>query len=396
MKILVINSGSSSIKFKLFEMDKDLVLIDGIVEEIGNKNSKIKFFNADKNQRCEKYIQIPDHKKAIELVDEVLEGSGFLNSFEDLSGIGHRIVHGGEYFKSSVILDKNSIKLIKDLVPLAPLHNPGHLMGIESTMLKSSKVPNIAVFDTVFHQSIPKKSYLYAIPYEYYKEFGVRKYGFHGTSHSYVSKKASQILNIPKDNFNAISLHLGNGASACAIKSGKSIDTSMGISPLEGLMMGTRSGDIDPAAIFYIASQTGKTMKDMDEILNKKSGILGIASTNDMREIIKKIDEKDSMAILAYEMYIHRLLKYIGAYYVILGHVDAIIFTAGIGENMPKLRSDVCNNLKHLGVKIDENLNSHSLEKSFKISTIDSKISCLVINTNEELEIANEVKKLIN
>lgn len=394
MKILVLNSGSSSIKFKLFEMDRKSVLASGMIEEIATPKSKAIIKTA--NNKIEELVDIPNHEVGTEVLNDLLHKTGVLEDFSELAGIGHRVVHGGDKFKESCIVDESVIKGIDELSILAPLHNPGHLAGIRSAMKKAPNVPNVTVFDTVFHQTMPEYAYLYAIPYELYQKYDVRKYGFHGTSHKYVTQAAAQFMGIKLEAFNAISLHIGNGASATAIRGGKSIDTSMGITPLEGLMMGTRSGDIDPAAITYLADVMNVRSKEIYTILNKKSGLLGICGTGDIREVKRMmLEEDDKMARLAYNMYMYRITKYIGSYIAILGRVDAIIFTAGVGENYGKLRFDICNRINHMGVNIDKTLNEKEGSDIRFITETDSVIRALVVPTDEELAIALDVLKLI-
>lgn len=395
MKILVLNSGSSSIKFKLFDMDSDTNLVSGIVEEIGMHDSRAEMEICATGEVLKVEEFIKDHHDGIVIVNDLLKKSGFVNSLHELDGIGHRVVHGGENFIHSAIIDDKVIAGIEEVSPLAPLHNPGHLAGIRSAMMDSDDVPHVAVFDTVFHQTIPKHAYTYAVPYEYYKKYHVRKYGFHGTSHNFVSCEAAKFLEIDYDKFNAITLHIGNGASACAIFGGQSIDTSMGITPLEGLVMGTRSGDIDPAALLYLSKMTGKNLSELDNILNKKSGLLGLCGTNDLRKVMARRDEGDELAKLAYDIYIYRIIKYIGAYYAVLGRVDALIFTAGVGENAVDIRKDVCNALNHLGIKIDEKLNSIRSKQIRCIDADGATIKTLIVPTNEELAIARETITLI-
>lgn len=396
MKILVLNSGSSSIKFKLFEMDTNSVVLNGFIEEIGNEHSKVKATIEKTGEVIEKNIFIKDHFEGMEIMNEIFKTTKTISDFNELSGVGHRVVHGGEKFKDSVIINDDVIKAIEDVSSLAPLHNPGHLAGIKGSIKEAPNIPNVAVFDTVFHQTMPKHVYTYAIPYEYYEKYGVRKYGFHGTSHKYVSQKAAEFMGIRLDAFNAISLHIGNGASVCAIKGGKSIDTSMGISPLEGLIMGTRSGDIDPAALAYISRITGKTSDEIDYMLNKQSGLLGVCGTSDIRKVKRRIlDNDDEMAKLAYNMYMYRITKYIGSYFAIMGRVDAIIFTAGVGENYAHLRADICKTINHFGVNIDDSLNEANSNETRFITKRDSVIRALVVPTNEEFAIALEVQKLI-
>jgi acetate kinase len=342
MKIAVINSGSSSLKFKLFDMSTNEVLKSILIERIGEENSTIK-----------------THHDALESMEI---------DFTTLDAIGHRVVHGGESLTSSVIINDEVIKIIKDLIPLAPLHNRANLEGVVVARLKAPNTPQIAVFDTAFHSSMPKEAYLYALPYEMYEKHNIRRYGFHGTSHSFITKAAAKELNKSVQEVNLITLHLGNGASVCAIKNGKSVDTSMGFTPLEGLMMGSRSGDIDPAIVLYLQRELGLSVEEVDATLNKKSGLIGVCGDNDVRNIIKSGDEK---AKLALDMMIRRIQKYIGAYLTLLPSVDAIAFSGGIGENSSYVRERV------LDVAI------------FK------EIKVLVIKTNEELEIANECVKVL-
>ena len=394
MKILVLNSGSSSIKFKLFDMNGRNVILDGFIEEIGSDHSKVNINYG--NEPFVKDVAIKDHLEGMDYLNNFFKKSKILKDFSELDGIGHRVVHGGNKFQDSVIIDDEVIKTIDELSELAPLHNPGHLAGIKSAMAEAPNVPNVAVFDTVFHQTMPQYAYMYAIPYEYYEKYDVRKYGFHGTSHKYVTEQAANYMGIRLDAFNAISLHIGNGASVTAIKGGKSIDTSMGISPLEGLMMGTRSGDIDPAALYHIAKVTNKNQAEIDYMLNKESGLLGICGMSDIRKVKRMIlDQDDERAKLAYNMYMYRITKYIGSYFAIMGRVDAIIFTAGVGENYAHLRADICKTINHFGVNIDDGLNELKSNSIRFITKRDSVIRALVVPTNEELAIALEVRKLI-
>ncbi|AQW86048.1 acetate kinase [Campylobacter pinnipediorum subsp. caledonicus] len=394
MKILVLNSGSSSIKFQLFLMDENKSIASGLIEQIGQDNSHA-ILKAN-GEVYERFVPIKDHNIGLEIMNELFRESGTLHDLKDLDGIGHRIVHGGETFKSSALVNDDVIKKIENNIALAPLHNPGHLAGIKTAMKSSGDVPHVVVFDTVFHQTMPEYAYRYAIPYEISKKNHVRRYGFHGTSHNYVSQEAAKFLNIPYEKLNAITLHLGNGASVCAIKNGKSVDTSMGLSPLEGLIMGTRSGDIDPAVLTYLISCGGLKAEDMDDFLNKKSGLFGICGTNDMRNIEEKIAQNDELAKLAFEMFCYRIKKYIGAYYAVVGKLDAIIFTGGIGENDQGMREKVCNGLKHFGISIDNSLNKDRSNRGNRcLDDNNATIKTLVIPTNEELMIATETLKFI-
>lgn len=394
MKILVLNSGSSSIKFKLFNMQKKEVIASGLVEKIGEINSYANLKVEKTKQKFQTRKPIPTHQDGFSIMQELFLESKTLENFSSLDAIGHRVVHGGEIFKKTTIVDNEVILKIEQISPLAPLHNPAHIEGIKSALQEAKGIKNVVVFDTVFHQSLPAFAYTYALPYEFYENLSIRKYGFHGTSHFYVSKTAADFLGIQRDKLNAITLHLGNGASATAVKNGKSIDTSMGLTPLEGLVMGTRSGDLDPAVMFYLSEQRNYNAKEIDQILNKQSGLKGICGTNDMREVIEKMQNGDEKATLAFEIFIYRIKKYIGSYYAILGRVDALIFTGGIGENSILVREKVCENLEHLGIKI--NKNKPSKGKVTKLSTKDAKVQTLVVQTDEELEIAKQTLAALN
>ncbi|WP_149707096.1 acetate kinase [Campylobacter concisus] len=392
MRILVLNSGSSSIKFQLFAMDTKTSLASGLVEQIGSSSSRAVLKANSETYEIKRFIK--DHHDGLEAMNELFVTSHTLHDLSELDGIGHRIVHGGESFFSSMIVDESVIKKIEEISPLAPLHNPGHLAGIKNAMKESKNVPHVVVFDTVFHQSMPEYAYRYALPYDVCKTHHIRKYGFHGTSHRYVCKQAAKMLGIEFDKFNAISLHLGNGASACAVQNGKSIDTSMGLSPLEGLIMGTRSGDMDPAVVIYLLNIGVLKWNEIDNFLNKKSGLFGICGSSDMREVVAKM-QNDERAKLAFEMFCYRVKKYIGSYYAILGRVDALIFTGGIGENAPNTRQKICDELKHLGIHINHDLNFQDMRGERCIDGDDAKIKTLIIPTNEELEIAIETARVI-
>lgn len=392
MRILVLNSGSSSIKFQLFAMDTKTSLASGLVEQIGSSSSRAVLKANGKTYEIKRFIK--DHHDGLEAMNELFVTSHTLHDLSELDGIGHRIVHGGESFFSSMIVDESVIKKIEEISPLAPLHNPGHLAGIKNAMKESKNVPHVVVFDTVFHQSMPEYAYRYALPYDVCKTHHIRKYGFHGTSHRYVCKQAAKMLGIEFDKFNAISLHLGNGASACAVQNGKSIDTSMGLSPLEGLIMGTRSGDMDPAVVIYLLNIGVLKWNEIDNFLNKKSGLFGICGSSDMREVVAKM-QNDERARLAFEMFCYRVKKYIGSYYAILGRVDALIFTGGIGENAPNTRQKICDELKHLGIHINHDLNFQDMRGERCIDGDHAKIKTLIIPTNEELEIAIETARVI-
>lgn len=393
MKILVINSGSSSIKFKLYVENKPIA--SGLISKIGEHKGLIELKNLLKNSKERRDEPVPNHQRGVNIINEFLAKSHLIGSLAELDGCGHRVVHGGKKLTKHCIVDNKVMKEIRRVGVMAPLHNPAHLIGIKAMLSIAPKVPNVVVFDTAYHATLPDYAYMYALPYEYYRKEGIRKYGFHGTSHAYVSQKASQILGIKYAKFNAISMHLGNGASVCAIENGKSIDTSMGLTPLEGLMMGTRCGNIDPAVIPHLARIAGLTTEELDIIMNKKSGFLGICGHNDLREVEEQIKKGDKKAALALNMFIYRLVKFIGSYFAILPRTDALIFTAGIGENSRTVRRLTCEKLVHLGFELDLKANESAKDDSCIISTKNSKIKILVIPTDEELEIARITQDLV-
>ena len=377
MKILVINCGSSSIKYQLFEMPEEKVLAKGMLEKIGEKT-----LNA-----------IPDHHEGIRRILQILtdKKTGILKDIHEIKAVGHRVVHGGEYFKESSIIDEKALKIIEDYADLAPLHNPHNLTGIKAASQALPNVPQVASFDTAFHQTIPSYAYLYAIPYELYEKYRIRRYGFHGTSHRYVARRAAELENKGKYDLNIITCHLGNGCSIAAVKKGKSIDTSMGLTPLEGVVMGTRSGDIDPAIIFYLAERRGMKIDEINNLLNKKSGLLGFSGiSNDVREIQKAVQKGDKKAALALDIFCYRIKKYIGAYMAALGHVDTIVFTGGIGENAAGLRRQIIEGLEELGIKLDKQINDKIHKCEALISSPDSRIKVWVIPTDEEARIAHD------
>jgi acetate kinase len=393
MKILVINSGSSSIKYRLFDMTAKTVLASGVMEQIGEAESRFTHHTRNRKGEMEEIVNagpVGDHRQGFRLIEAVLGESGAVQDNKELFGIGHRVVHGGEEFKEPTLINKKVIDTIRRLIPLAPLHNPANLTGIEVAMQSAPDVPQVAVFDTAFHQSIPVHAFRYAIPQDLYEAHHVRRYGFHGTSHYYVAKQAATLMDRPLNSLNLISLHLGNGASAAAVKAGKSIDTSMGMTPLEGLIMGTRCGDIDPAIIFYLKRKTGLARDEVESILNQDSGLKGICGVNDMRQIEELARNGNSQARLAIEMVCYRIKKYIGAYYAVLGRLDALIFTAGIGEKSPLIRAGACRGLSHLGIDVDPEKNNRRSKKAFEIQTRGSTVKVLVVPTNEELEIAEQ------
>jgi len=393
MKILVINSGSSSIKYQLFDMADKSVMVSGVLEKVGESDSRLAHHKRNPAGEMEaiiKKVPVADHQEGFRLISAVLQETGDIQDAAELSGIGHRVVHGGEEFHEPTIIDQKVIDTIRNLIPLAPLHNPANLLGIEVTMESAPKVPQVAVFDTAFHQSIPIHAFRYAIPQHLYEAHQVRRYGFHGTSHHYVAQEAAKFLKRPLTSLSLITLHLGNGASAAAIKGGKSIDTSMGMTPLEGLIMGTRSGDIDPAVIFYLGRKIDRGRDAVESILNKESGLKGICGVNDMHEIGELAQAGNPQALLAIEMVCYRIKKYIGAYYTVLGRLDTLVFTGGIGENASFIRAGVCLGLSHLGIEVDPEKNNLRSREAFEIQTASSPVKVLVIPTNEELQIAEE------
>lgn len=395
MNILVVNCGSSSLKFQLIDSNTEEVLAKGICERIGIDGRMV--YQKGEGEKEVTDSPMPTHKQAIQLVLNALmnEKSGVIKNLDEVGAVGHRVVHGGEKFASSIILNDEVIKGIEECNDLAPLHNPANLIGIHACKELMPSTPMVAVFDTAFHQTMPEKSYMYGIPYKYYEDYKIRRYGFHGTSHSYVSKKAAEILNQPYDKMKMIVCHLGNGASICAVENGKSVDTSMGLTPLEGLVMGTRSGDIDPAIIEFIAQKEGLDITSIMNILNKESGVYGLSGiSSDFRDLESAAKDGNILATKAMEVFRYRVLKYIGAYIAAMNGVDAICFTAGLGENDPNLRKIVCKNLAYLGIEIDEEANSVR-GKDIVISTPDSKVKVLVIPTNEELAIARETLALV-
>lgn len=389
MKILVINCGSSSLKYQLLDMSDQNPIAKGLVERIGLPGSVLTHRPAD----GEKEIitaEIPNHSVAIRLVLDSLVNPeyGVVKSLEEIGAVGHRVVHGGEKFSSSVLINDEVMEAIEDCIELAPLHNPPNIAGIKACQDLMPGVPHVAVFDTAFHQTMPPHAYLYGLPYELYEKYKIRKYGFHGTSHKYVSQRAAKILNRPLEGLRLISCHLGNGSSITAIKDGKSIETSMGFTPLEGLMMGTRSGDLDPAVVSFIQQKENLSSEEVNDFLNKKCGVLGLSGvSSDFRDIEQARDQGNYRAGLALDVFAHDVKKYIGSYAAALGGADAIIFTAGLGENSPEMRASVTEGLEYLGVKVDSELNNVR-GKEVDVSAPEATCRVLVIPTNEELMIA--------
>lgn len=397
MKILVINCGSSSLKFQLINSETEAVIAKGLCERIGMDGSQLIYTPAGGEKQVTA-SPMEDHKKAVGLVIGALtdEKTGVLSSLSEIDAVGHRLVHGGEKFASSTLISEEVIAAITECNDLAPLHNPANLIGIRACQELMPGVPQAGVFDTAFHQTMPEEAYLYGIPYEYYEKYRIRRYGFHGTSHSFVSKRAARMLGKAYEDAKIIVCHLGNGASVSAVKNGKCVDTSMGLTPLEGLMMGTRSGDIDPAIIEFLAHKEGMGIDDIMSILNKKSGMYGLSGylSSDSRDLHAACEEGKPEGIRTVKTYCYRVAKYIGAYTAAMNGVDAICFTAGIGENSPETREAVCEYLGYLGIAIDADQNKKRGE-DVVISTADSKVKVMVIPTNEELAIARETAALV-
>ena len=400
MKFLVINSGSSSIKYQVIEMETETVLATGLVERIGDEQGRLKnvFFPATDRERESVVEQpIPNHHSGMMLVISLLTDreKGIIRDTSEIDAIGHRVVHGGEDFRSSMRITPEVIEALKRNIPLAPLHNPANLDGIRVAMEIFSTVPQVAVFDTAFHQTMPPHAYLYAIPYELYEKDRVRRYGFHGTSHRFVAGECAKLLGKPLAECNLITVHLGNGCSMTAIENGVSVDTSLGMTPLEGLVMGTRSGDVDPALHLFLKRNKGMDLEAIDAMLNKESGLKGLCGMNDMRDIHKAAESGDKRAALALAVQTYRNRKYIGAYMAVLDRVDAIVFTAGIGENDDIVRAESLKGLAHLGIKLDAGKNATRSKQARCVSSDDSRVKVFIIPTNEELAIAREVASLV-
>lgn len=397
MKILVLNCGSSSIKYKLFEMESKEVIAQGGVEKIGMKGSFLKFVLPD-GQKVMLEGEILEHRAGIEYILGVLlsEKYGCIKSLDEIEAVGHRVVHGGERFNSSVLITDEVIEILNECIELAPLHNPPNLKGIYAIQELMPETPQVGVFDTAFHQTMPDYAYMYGIPHSLYEKYGIRRYGFHGTSHRYVSARACEFLGVPYEEQRIITAHIGNGGSVAAIKNGKSIDTSMGMTPVEGLIMGTRSGDVDPGVISYIMEKEHMGTTGISTLLNKFSGVLGISGiSSDMREIEAGIKNGNKRAILAMDTYNYRIKKYVGSYAAVLGGVDILVFTGGVGENQSITRRDVCRNMEFMGIELDEELNASVRAKEVVISKPTSKVKVVIIPTDEELSIANDTIEIL-
>lgn len=395
MNVLVINCGSSSLKYQVINSDSEEVLAKGLCERIGIDGRLV--YQPQGGEKEVTDAPMPTHKEAVQMVLDALtnEKTGALGSLDEIDAIGHRIVHGGEKFTASTLIDDEVIATVEECNDLAPLHNPANIIGINACRELMPSVPMVGVFDTAFHQTMPKEAYMYGVPYEYYEKYKVRKYGFHGTSHSFVSKRVTEVMGKDYGSLKTIVCHLGNGASICAVENGKSVDTSMGLSPLEGLIMGTRSGDIDPSAVEFIANKEGLDLAGILNVLNKKSGVEGISGvSSDFRDLQKAAEEGNERAQLAIDMFAYRVAKYVGSYAAAMNGVDVICFTAGIGENTGFIRKKVCDRLGYLGITLDAAANDTRGEE-IKISTDDSKVAVYVIPTNEELAIARETVALV-
>lgn len=398
MKILVLNCGSSSVKYKLIDTDNEQSLAEGGVEKIGLPDGFLKYKLAD-GSKAVKELGLVDHRGAVKAVLDILTDPelGCIKSYSEIDAVGHRVVHGAEKFSKSVLLTDEVIQQIKDCYDLAPLHNPANVTGIEAVEEILPGVKQVGVFDTAFHQTMLAKSYMYALPYRFYKEDGVRRYGFHGTSHRYVSQRVCEILGVKPEGTKIITCHVGNGGSITAVLDGKSVDTSMGLTPTEGLMMGTRVGDVDPGALTFLMKKHNLSADDLQKIINKESGVMGVSGiSSDMREIEAAVKAGDKMATLALDMYIQRIIKYIGAYAAEMGGVDIIVFTGGVGENQTGLRADVCRPLAFMGVELDEEVNARTRGTETVISSAASKVKVVVVPTDEELMIARDTRDIVS
>lgn len=395
MNVLVINCGSSSLKYQVIDSETESVRAKGLCERIGIDGRLV--YQPAGGEKEVTDAPMPTHKQAIQMVIDALvnEKTGVIKSLDEIGAVGHRLVHGGEKFAASAIITDAMIQTVEECSELAPLHNPANLIGVRACQELMPHTPMVGVFDTAFHQTMPQKAFMYGVPYEYYEKYAVRKYGFHGTSHSYVSKRAAAMLDKPYESLKTIVCHLGNGASVCAVENGKSVDTSMGLSPLEGLVMGTRSGDIDPSAVEYIAKKEGLDLAGVINVLNKKSGVMGLSAvSSDFRDLSAAAESGNKQAEVALSVFSYRVVKYIGAYAAAMNGVDCICFTAGVGENNGVIRKEICQSLSYLGVAIDDEANSKRGQEVV-ISTPESKVKVLVVPTNEELAIARETVALL-
>ena len=397
MIILVLNCGSSSVKYKLFDMSKQEVMAQGGVEKLGLPGSFLKF-TLPSGEKVVLEKELPEHNVAIQFILSILTDNkyGCIKSLNEIDAVGHRVVHGGEKFSSSVRITNEVIGKVVECIDLAPLHNPPNLKGIRAMDAIIPGIPQVAVFDTAFHQTMPDYAYMYGLPYSLYKKYGIRRYGFHGTSHRFVSQRACDVLGVPYEKQRIITAHIGNGGSITAIKDGKSIDTTMGLTPVEGLLMGTRCGDVDAGALSFIMDKEGLNAAGLSDLINKQSGVMGLSSiSSDMREIEAAIEDGDKKAILTMNVYNYRIKKYIGAYAAALGGLDLLIFTGGVGENQWSTRTAVCREMEFMGIKLDEAKNDHMRGKEMVISTPDSKVTVMVVPTDEELTIAKDTLEIL-
>ena len=398
MIILVLNCGSSSVKYKLFDMSKQEVMAQGGVEKLGLPGSFLKF-TLPSGEKVVLEKELPEHNVAIQFILSILTDNkyGCIKSLNEIDAVGHRVVHGGEKFSSSVRITNEVIGKVVECIDLAPLHNPPNLKGIRAMDAIIPGIPQVAVFDTAFHQTMPDYAYMYGLPYSLYKKYGIRRYGFHGTSHRFVSQRACDVLGVPYEKQRIITAHIGNGGSITAIKDGKSIDTTMGLTPVEGLLMGTRCGDVDAGALSFIMDKEGMNAAGLSDLINKQSGVMGLSSiSSDMREIEAAIEDGDKKAILTMNVYNYRIKKYIGAYAAALGGLDLLIFTGGVGENQWSTRTAVCREMEFMGIKLDEAKNDHMRGQEMIISTPDSKVTVMVVPTDEELTIAKDTLEILS
>ncbi len=397
MNVLVINCGSSSLKYRLFDMSKEAMLAKGLVERIGEAQGA-RYTHESSERRLSGNVDAPDHTAALRhMADRLIDPEhGPLASVDRVDAVGHRVVHGGEAFLEAAEITDEVIATVKEQASLAPLHNPSNLAGIRAARALFPAVPHVAVFDTAFHETMPPRAFLYGLPYEWYEKYHVRRYGFHGTSHRFVARRAAKMLGKPFFEFTGITCHLGNGCSMTAVRNGRSVDTSMGLTPLEGLIMGTRTGDLDPALSFYLAREAGIALKDLHVLYNTRSGLLGVSGlSNDVRTLLEAASEGHERARLALDMFAYRAKKYIGAYLAVLNGADAIVFTGGIGENAAPLREKMCSGLDRLGIRLDRDRNATTQSREAVISSPDSRIAVMVVPTNEELEIALETRDVV-
>ena len=398
MIILVLNCGSSSVKYKLFDMERQEVMAQGGVEKLGLPGSFLKF-TIPNGEKIVLEKELPEHNVAIQFILSILthEKYGCIKSYNEIDAVGHRVVHGGEKFSSSVQITNEVIGKVVECIDLAPLHNPPNLKGIRAMESLIPGIPQVAVFDTAFHQTMPDYAYMYGLPYSLYKKYGIRRYGFHGTSHRFVSQRACDVLGVPYEKQRIITAHIGNGGSITAIKDGKSIDTTMGLTPVEGLLLGTRCGDVDAGALSFIMDKEGLNAAGLSDLINKQSGVMGLSNiSSDMREIEAAIEEGDKKAILTMNVFNYRIKKYIGAYAAALGGLDILVFTGGVGENQWSTRTEVCRDMEFMGIKLDEAKNDHMRGKEMVISTPDSKVTVIVVPTDEELTIAKDTLEILS